>query len=259
MTIQTVDWYDYPQYYEMAFADETRDEADFLEAACEKYVDFPVRRMFEPGCGGGRLVFEMACRGYQAIGLDNNAKSLAYFKRRLARRGLSGELINGDMTNFQLSQPVDAAFCTFNTFRHLTIERAAQDHLLAVANNLRTGGIYILGLHMLPLDIDLASEERWRAQRGQTKVNFTLRVLSASRRDRLESIRMLMRVRTPKRDMRMKTEFALRMYTASQFRRTLESVPQFQLCDVYDFWYDIDDPQVFDDVITDTVFILRKV
>ena len=32
----------------------------------------------------------------------------------------------------------------------------------------------------------------------------------------------------------------------------------FELLDVYDFWYDIDEPQVLNDVITDSVFILRK-
>ena len=41
-------WYDYPQYYDIAFRDETRREADFIEAACRKYCSFPVRRLLEP-------------------------------------------------------------------------------------------------------------------------------------------------------------------------------------------------------------------
>jgi hypothetical protein len=48
------------------------------------------------------------------------------------------------------------------------------------------------------------------------------------------------------------------MYTAAQFRRLLKSVPAFQLLDVYDFWYDIDDPLKLDNQITDTVFVLQK-
>ena len=50
----------------------------------------------------------------------------------------------------------------------------------------------------------------------------------------------------------------MRLYTADQFRRTLRAVPEFELLDVFDFWYDIDDPLKFDDEITDTVFVLRK-
>ena len=34
-------WYDYPQYYDLAFRSETRMEADFIEAACRKYCPFP--------------------------------------------------------------------------------------------------------------------------------------------------------------------------------------------------------------------------
>jgi hypothetical protein len=48
------------------------------------------------------------------------------------------------------------------------------------------------------------------------------------------------------------------LYTANQFRRLLVSVPELALCDVYDFWYEIDRPLVLDDEISDTVFVLKK-
>jgi hypothetical protein len=48
------------------------------------------------------------------------------------------------------------------------------------------------------------------------------------------------------------------MYTAPQFRQLLKSVPQFEMIDVFDFWYDIDDPLKLDNQITDSVFVLRK-
>jgi hypothetical protein len=48
------------------------------------------------------------------------------------------------------------------------------------------------------------------------------------------------------------------MYTAAQFRRLLATVPSLQLCDVYDFWYEIDHPLKLNNEISDTVFILQK-
>jgi hypothetical protein len=48
------------------------------------------------------------------------------------------------------------------------------------------------------------------------------------------------------------------MYTASQFRRLLADVPSLTLCDVYDFWYEIDQPLKLNEEITDTIFILKK-
>jgi SAM-dependent methyltransferase len=80
-------WYDYPQYYDIAFRSETRLEADFFEAAFRKYCPFLVRRLLEPACGTGRLVREMAARGYRMAGFDLSEPSLAYLRRRLARRG----------------------------------------------------------------------------------------------------------------------------------------------------------------------------
>ncbi|GIS60398.1 MAG: hypothetical protein CM1200mP2_26230 [Planctomycetaceae bacterium] len=53
-------------------------------------------------------------------------------------------------------------------------------------------------------------------------------------------------------------DFSLRMYTASQFSRLLKSVPDLELLDVFDFWYEIDHPLELNDEITDTMFVLQR-
>ena len=60
------------------------------------------------------------------------------------------------------------------------------------------------------------------------------------------------------REMRLRADYKYRIYTAAQFRRLLSSVPAWELCDVHDFWYEIDEPRELDDTISDTVFVLRK-
>ena len=110
------DCYDYPQYWDMSFRSETKLEANFIEQACSKYVASKCKRLLEPGCGGGRLVVEMAARGYDVVGLDTSAASVRYVRQRLARRSLKAETLLQDMTDFKLDQPCDAAFCSFNTF-----------------------------------------------------------------------------------------------------------------------------------------------
>ena len=251
-------WYDYPQYFDMAFRDETRREADFIEAACRKYGGGPPRRLLEPGCGTGRLVTELAARGYRVAGLDLSRPSLEYLRRRVRRRGLEADVFCGDMTEFALRGPVDAAYSTANTFRHLLSEEAARRHLQCVARCLRPDGLYLLGLHLLPMDVDEESTERWTARHGRTRATYTLRVLATDRRRRLETLRISVLVRRGDEEFRLRDEFQFRMYTATQFRRLLAKVPMLELCDVYDFWYDIEEPQVLDEVITDTVFVLRR-
>lgn len=252
------DWYDYPQYYDLAFLEETKPEADFLVAAFQKYARRQVKRVLEPGCGGGRLVVELASRGLELVGFDTSEAALDYLRKTLARRKLKAEIYRDDMTQFRVAKPVDAAICTFNTFRHLTTNEAARSHLQSVAGALAPGGIYVLGLHLLPPDADEESLERWTAVKGKTKVVFTLRVLEFNRRKRLEKLRATMLVRTAEKEMRLASEFEFRLYTAAQIRAQLAEVPELELCDVYDFCYEIDQPLKLDNEISDTVLILRK-
>jgi hypothetical protein len=200
----------------------------------------------------------MAARGYAMTGIDTSEAAVRYVKQRLRRRQLRGCVFQADMTSFQLSAPNDVAFNTFNTFRHLTTEESARTHLESVAANLRAGGVYILGFHLLPPDADPEARERWSARHGSTRVTVTLRVIDFDRRRRIEVIRFNLLVHSGERVRRISADYEYRIYTAAQFRRLLESVGCWELCDVYDFWYEIDNPLQLNNNIEDTVFILRK-
>ena len=149
----------------------------------------------EPACGSGRLVAELAHRGYRLTAFDLNPQALGFLRRRLARRHLQATTFAADMSDFRLARPLDAAYCPINTFRHLLTEQAARSHLQCVADALRPGGIYVLGLHLLPLDTAQESIERWTERRGQTQVTVTLRVLATDRRRRIEDLRVSVLVR----------------------------------------------------------------
>lgn len=252
-------WYDYPQYFDLAFRDETADEVRFFEGAFAEYAHGPVRRLFEPGCGSGRLVVAMAARGYHVTGLDLSQPSLEYLRRKLRRRGLAATLVHGDMTAFALRRPVDAAFCTFNTFRHLLTDQAALDHLHAMAAAIRPGGLYILGFHIIPLDADEECIERWKASHAGTEVSITLKVTSFDRRQRLERLRASVTARRPSgATIRCKSEFSLRLYTAAQVRRLLAHVDAFEVAEIFDFDYDLQATRELDNDLTDALFVLRR-
>src|SRR5262249_25079487 len=149
----------------------TRREADFIEAACRKYCLFDTHRLLEPACGAGRLITELAAQGYEVVGFDLSQPALSYLRRRLARRRLSAGIFEADMADFHLGWQVDAAYCTVNTFRHLLTEKAARGHLECIARSLRVGGIYVLGLHLLPSHVHREdTTRRWTQQRGRGKV-----------------------------------------------------------------------------------------
>jgi SAM-dependent methyltransferase len=278
MSITTANWYDYPAYFDLAFRSETDLEADFIEAACRKYSPFPVRKLLEPACGTGRLIAELAHRGYEMSGFDLSDPALVFCRKRLARRKLKADVFAADMADFRLKQPsklaslagkssgdvkrgarqVDAAYNTFNSFRHLLTEESARSHLECVAKSVRRNGLYILGFHLLPPDASEECIERWTERQGRTQVTVTLRVLNTDRRKRIENLRVSLLVRDGEATIRLRDEFQFRMYTAAQFRRLLAQVPAWELMDVYDFWYEIDQPQKLDNEMSDTVLILRK-
>lgn len=255
-------WYNHPQYFDMVFRNETAAEVRFFEQAFDRFATGPVKRLLEPGCGSGRLVAEMAARGYDVTGLDLSQPMLDYLDRRLKRRGLKGQLVCGDMTsmNFGKKRKFDSVFCTFNTFRHLIEEAAAIKHLRSIADNLRSGGLYILGFHLIPMDADPECIERWKASHGGTTVNVTLRVIDFNRTTRRETLRVS--VKAEKRSgkiERIQSEFQLRIYTPAQAKRLLKKVNDvFEIAGIYDFDYDIDEEREFDNDLTDALFVLRR-
>lgn len=253
-------WYDHPQYFDMVFRNETAAEVAFFDQAFRRFADLPVRRLLEPGCGSGRLVAEMAARGYRVTGLDLSQAMLDYLARRLKRRGLNADLVLADMTEMKFTEKFDSAFCTFNTFRHLIDERDAVSHLRSVADHLHPGGIYLLGFHLIPMDADPECIERWKASHGGTNVSVTLRVIDFNRRTRQETLRVSIKAqkRSGKIE-RIRSEFPLRIYTPAQARQLLNKVDDvFEIRSIHDFDYDIDEPREFDNDLTDALFVLKR-
>jgi SAM-dependent methyltransferase len=252
-------WYNHPKYYDIAFQAYTSREADFIEAVCRKYCLFKVSRFLEPACGSGRLITEFAARGYQVTGFDLSRPALSYLRRRLAKRRLYAEIFAAEMSEFRLGRSADSAYCLINTFRHLLTEQAARAHLECIASSVRPGGIYVLAMNLLPLDVEKREVLRWTQSRGKTKVTITQRVLCTDLHRRVENVQVCLMARQGSKELRLRHEFQLRTYTRRQFRRLLASVPSLELCDVYDFRYDIDQPLALNTEIGYGLFVLRRV
>lgn len=266
-------WYDHPQYFEMVFRDETPTEIEFFEQCFDRYVDGPVETLFDPGCGGGRLVVGMAAKGYQSTGLDLSDAMVRYANAALRRRKLGGKLnddgsppprgsvvVRGDMSDFELPRTFDAVHCTFNTFRHLMKQTQVDGHFASVARHLRPGGIYILGYHLIPPDAEEAEIERYTATHGGTRVSCTLRVTDFDRRTRTENIRINVKATLKSGKIkRIVSEFPLRLYNARQTKSWIKRHDdKFELVAVHDFGYDIDETREIDDDLADAIFILRR-
>ena len=254
------DWYNHAHYFDLLFRDETDAEVAFFVKAFKRYAKRKVTRVLEPGCGSGRLVHAMTQRGYKLTGVDTNQHMLDYLDQRLKASGLSATTTCCDMTDMSFKKKFDAAFCTFNTFRHLMTERAARRHLRSVADNLGRGGIYILGFHIIPLDAQEECVEKWKAKDDTCAVKAKLKVIRFNRKKRRETL--LIKIKATNKAggvQKVKDKFQLRLYTHKQVKKMLSSVSDvFEIAGIFDFDYRIRSPRRLDSDLTDAVFVLRR-
>ena len=250
--------YDYPAYYDLIFGSDCAAELSFFEDCFEQLAGRTVRRLFEPACGTGRLLYRLARSGYTVAGNDLNPHAVAYCNARFQRAGMTPSAKVGDMSSFRVRKKVDAAFNMINSVRHLVSETAVRRHLQCVADALARGGLYLLGLHLTPTRGARDMGESWTARRGHLAIVSNLQSISIDRRRRVERFEMTFDVYTPTRHRRIAEILRYRTYTVRQIRQLVASVPQLEWIDSFDFAYDISRSITVDAETEDIVLVLRK-
>jgi len=256
--------YDYPNVYDVLFSDTCRSETKFLTAVFERFCSKKrVHSVFEPACGSGRLLFQLAKLGFDVSGLDLNSHSVAFCNRRLKQHGFWESAHVGNMASFSLAdlgrtKKFDAAFNLVSSFLHLTTETDARQHLHAVADVLKPGGIYLLGLHLKPKGRQHCSQERWSVQRGALSIKSHLKSLSQDMKKRIDMVEWHIEAKTPKKHYQIVDRFPLRLYSAEQLTDLLTAVNRFDILETYSFDYDILQPVKVTTDTEDVVLLLKN-
>jgi SAM-dependent methyltransferase len=170
--------YTAPRLYEIAFDMNRKGEVDFLVHCFKRFARRPIRRVLDIACGTGPHLVRLAERGYRMAGLDLSPRNIEFLGERLAAKGLSGDLVVGDMTDFRLAQPVDAALCMQDSQGHLLTNAQLLAHLRSVARNLRRGGLYIFDRYMASSWTNPARSWSWSRRRGGLIVRASFSALN---------------------------------------------------------------------------------
>lgn len=257
----TRDWYDTPLYYDIIFDADTPREADFLEAVWRRHAGpGRGRRVLEPACGSGRLVFELARRGWRVEGFDASVPMLDYARDRLAAAGLRARLWPDRLQDFAApgAGGYDLAHCLVSTFKYLLSEADARACLQRVADALRPGGIFVLGLHLSDYARTRPDHERWVAAREGVEVVCNTRTWPADRQSRLENLRTRLRVRRAGHTQTQETRWQFRTYDTRQLRALLRTVPELEQVACHDFTHDPAAEFRLDGRHLDVVLVLRR-
>jgi SAM-dependent methyltransferase len=167
-----------PRLYEIAFDMNRKGEVDFLVHCFKRHARRPVRRVLDIACGTGPHLVRLAERGYRVAGLDLSRRNIEYLRERLQARGLAADLVIGDMTDFQLARPVDAAICMQDSQGHLLTNQQLVAHLHSVARNLERGGLYVFDRYMASSWTDPARAWSWSRRRGGLIVRASFSALN---------------------------------------------------------------------------------
>jgi SAM-dependent methyltransferase len=257
-----IDWYQTPFYYDVVFDADTGREADFLEAVLAAHgPPGGSRRVLEPACGTGRLLCELARRGYRVAGFDQSVAMLEFARRKLGAAGLGAALKRDRMESFRVRGRFDLAFCLLSTFKYLLAERDARAHLARVRDVLRPGGLYVLGVHLADYATRKPSHERWTGRRAGVSVVCNTRTWPPDRRRRRETIRNRLTVERDGAVTRQESAWECRTYSAAELQRTVRSVPGLAAAAAYDFRHDTRypaDPGDPGSWGSDVVLVLRR-
>ncbi|MEN3942754.1 class I SAM-dependent methyltransferase [Prosthecobacter sp. SYSU 5D2] len=255
------DWYDTPLYYDIIFDADTPREATFLETVWTIFGEKSrTRRVLEPACGSGRLVIEMARRGWKVDGFDGNEHMLAFARERLKKEGLKARLWPDWMQSFQVTKNghYDLAHCLVSTFKYLQTEADALACMQRVATALKPGGLFVLGLHLSDYAAEKEEHERWKARRDDIEVVCNTHTWPPDRKTRLEALRTRLKISHAGRTHLQETRWHFRTYNARQLKALLRKVPELELMICYDFTYDLDTPRQLDDSYPDIVLVLKR-
>lgn len=250
--------YDYPRYYDLIFNDERAREVGFLTDCFALYAGRPVLRVYEPACGSGRLLVDLARRGLTVVGCDINAGAVSHLNRRLRRLGLPPTAAVADMCVVRVRPKVHAAFNLISSFQHLLTEAEAEAHLRAVASSLVRGGVYVLGSDLCPSGRRRRTSGVWTRSRGSLSITTTLRTRRVAWRRRLEVCRMRSLIRDGKTLKVIEEDLRFRTYTLRQVKRLFARVPEFEVVASYDLSYEVYSSERVDGDSRGAVFVLRR-
>jgi SAM-dependent methyltransferase len=171
------------RYYDLENADFTEDLDLWLELA--EAAGGPV---LELGCGTGRVLLNLARRGYAVTGIDNAPEMLARLHARLnaaSQRHLATPpvVVEARMEDFELPQRFALAIMPYNTFMHLLTPEAQLGVLARVRRHLAPGGRLALDLPN-PGDAYAAQEQGLTLERTFADGERTVQQFSSVALDR---------------------------------------------------------------------------
>ena len=134
-------------YYDVIFDRDVSREVEFLKEVYRKIVGRDLQSVLDLACGPGYHARTFAKQGFRSVGLDLRPEMIEFAHDKAQEVGAVVDWVAADMTNFRLDQPVDFAFCMFDSMDCLTANEQILNHFRAMGDNLTPDGLYLVDLN----------------------------------------------------------------------------------------------------------------
>jgi len=131
---------------------------------------------------------------------------------------------------------VDFAFNPVNSIRHLDSDQAMLNHLDQMAEILKPGAVYVIGISITDYDWLMAEEDLWEAARGKIKVSQLINFLPpevGTPRARVETAISHLTVTRPSGEEHFDDAYDLRTYDRAQWQELI-SQSKLKWCGSFD-------------------------
>lgn len=216
-----LNWYDEAEMYDIAFDWDTAPEVECLRQLFTRWVPRPVRTVYEPFCGAGRLALPLARAGFRVAGADLNSAMLELGAKKAAAAGIEMELACADVCEY--APPCEAVVTLIDSFRHLPIAAAARALKLwaracgAAGGQPGEQGVIVIGMGIAKDDADQSPPEDWEVSRGGITVRTVVEMIHGADPE-VEDMRATMHARYPDGSTReVSTRSPMARYTYERF------------------------------------------
>lgn len=216
---QVQGFYDDPLVYDVLHAAGTAAEVRGMAKIAAKFGPLARQRTprwLEPACGTGRFLRAARKLGISTSGFDLSEPMIHFARERLPQ----ADVRVADMTDFMIDRwhaRFDLAFNTINTIRHLSSDRDMLTHFEQIAQVLRPGGVYIVGLSLSHYGHEGPSEDVWAARRGSLGVTQIVQYEPPTRAGRSELVHSHLVIERPRGTVHRDSSYRLRSYNLAEW------------------------------------------
>ncbi|SKA92283.1 Methyltransferase domain-containing protein [Thiothrix eikelboomii] len=252
--------YDYPRYYELAFAfRDLAHEVDVIQQTIQQFARVDTHTVLTLACGPSPHLLELSARGLQFVGLDINPAMLAYSKAKAQQAGIAAKFYQQSMTAFQLEQPVDYILIALGDL-YVQSNEELDSHLSSVAAALRPGGLFLLDwcIQFEPANMFKSEAEMWEVKQGDLHLKCQVRMQPFDHPNQLFEEQLAIEVQEGEQCLSLASHSVKRAIYPQEFLQLIKMMQQFEFIGWWNNWT-LDEPLTRQ---TQTIFrpitLLRK-